>query len=611
MLKKLRQRILAHKIISAIIAVIVIGGGYYWYSSSQGTVTVTKYVVEDATQGTVVSSVTGSGQVQAVTSIDIKPQVTENVTNIYVKIGDHVAAGQLLVQLDPTNEQKALQQAELSLQSAQLSLAKLQEPPQQATLTQDENAVTQDQEQLINASTTLAKDYQSGFDSVSGAFVDFQTVMGQLQTFVLGTAVNKTQDNPDAYVSVMPTYLQASTTPYTSGVVSAYQAANAAYQTNLADYGASSRYADPSSLDGLFSETYNTAKLIGESVKAVKSLLDFVTTNYPTNVGLAPLPSITTTYQANFGTYVGTTGSDVSNLSNTVNTIANDKTTLNNATLSLTQAQQSLAQLQAGTDPLDIQSQQLSIQGQQLSLQTAQQNLAYTSLRAPIAGIVSAVPSIVGAPVPSPAVSMITQGELAEVTLNEVDAAKVNLGDKATLSFDALPNLSLAGQVTEIDAVGTVSQGVVNYNVQVAFQEASGTAQVRPGMSVTADIVTQVDQNVIAVPNAAVTTQGTASYVLEPASPVATSVIATSAAQGIMLSATKRVPVVTGLSNDTLTEITSGINVGDQIITQTITTSASAASTRSTTGGTSVFSILGGGGGARIGGGGGAAPTGR
>ncbi len=323
----------------------------------------TKYVVEEAAQGTVVSSVTGSGQVQAVTSIDVKPQVTENVTHVYVQVGDHVTAGQLLVQLDPTNEQKALQQAQLSLQSAQLSLAKLQEPPQQATLTQNENAVTQDQEQLITASSTLQKDYQSGFDSISSAFVDFQTVMGQLQSFVLGTAVNKTQDNPDAYVSVMPTYLQASTTPYSADVVSAYQAANAAYQTNLADYGAASRYGAPPSLDALFSETYNTAKLIGESVKAVKSLLDFVTTNYPTNVGLAPLPSITATYQTNFGTYVGTVGSDVSSLSNTVNAVANDKTALNNATLSLTQAQQALAQLQAGTDPLDIQSQQLSHPG--------------------------------------------------------------------------------------------------------------------------------------------------------------------------------------------------------------------------------------------------------
>src|SRR5665213_1862688 len=108
-------------------------------------------------------------------------------------------------------------------------------------------------------------------------------------------------------------------------------------------------------------------------------------------------------------------------------------------------------------------------------------------------------------------------------TLNEVDAAKVNVGDKATLTFDAFPNLSLAGTVVELDPVGTVSQGVVNYNVQIGFTQpadTSSTEMVKPGMSVTADIVTQVHQNVAAVPNAAVHTLNGASYVLEPATPV-------------------------------------------------------------------------------------------
>ena len=100
------------------------------------------------------------------------------------------------------------------------------------------------------------------------------------------------------------------------------------------------------------------------------------------------------------------------------------------------------------------------------------------SVRAPIDGVVSAVPAVVGEAVPSPAVSYgVPDGELAEVTLNEIDAAKVTLGDKATLSFDAFPDLSLAGQVTELDPVGTVSQGVVNYNAQIAFQANSSRTQ--------------------------------------------------------------------------------------------------------------------------------------
>ena len=174
--------------------------------------------------------------------------------------------------------------------------------------------------------------------------------------------------------------------------------------------------------------------------------------------------------------YTNTVGGDVSSLANTVNTISNDKTSLTNASLSLDQASSSLATLLAGADPLDIQSSQLSIQQQELSLQTAQTNLDDCYIRSPIDGIVSAIAAVVGEDVPSPAVTIVGQSQVAEVTLNEIDAAKVKVGDKATMTFDAISRLSVAGQVVELDPVGTVSQGVVDYNAQVALRRAE-----RPG----------------------------------------------------------------------------------------------------------------------------------
>ena len=269
MFSKIGRWARAHKIVSVIILLVVAVGGYYWYSSSRSTVTVTKYVIEDAAQGTVISSVTGSGQVQAVTSIDVKPQVTENVTHVYVKVGDMVAAGQLLVQLDTTNEDKAVQQAQLSLQSSQLALAKLQQITT-TTLVSDQNAVTTGEQNLLSASTSLAKDYQSGFDSLSTAFVDFQTTMAGLQSFVTGNDINKAQSDPDAYVNLMPSYLQAGTAPYRDAVVASYNAALAAYTANLADYHATDRNADPAALDALFTETYHTAQPVSDSVKAIQ-----------------------------------------------------------------------------------------------------------------------------------------------------------------------------------------------------------------------------------------------------------------------------------------------------------------------------------------------------
>ena len=603
-MSNLKSFVIAHRVLSILVLAIAAIGCYYWYRSAQGAAVPARYVIAEAQAGTVIASVQGSGQVNAVTLIDVKPQVTETVTGVYVQPGDYVRAGQLLIQLDPTNEQKALTQAKLSLQSAQIALSKLQEAPATTTLVQDQNAVTQAEEQLITASATLEKDYQSGFDTLTATFTDLQNVITGVQTFVQNTDINKNQADPDAYVNLMPNYLTAQTLPYRDNIYASFSAATAAYQQNLADFHAADRNSSQTTIDALLAETAGTAKTISNSVKSVKDLLNFVVNNYPSSSSTNPLPAVTNTYQTNFGSYTNTINTDVSNLLSAQNTISSDKTAITNDQLSLGEAQNTLAALLAGPDSLDVQSQNISIEQQQLSLQTAQQNLDDTSIRAPIAGVVSAVDAVAGETVPSPAVSIVGSGKEAEITLNEVDAAKVQLGQPANLEFDALPNLSLAGKVVEVDPVGTVSQGVVNYNVKISFVvsgSSTSSDQVKPGMSVTATIVTQAEQNVVTVPNAALVTVGTQKFVMEPASPASAAELASSTAGGILLAAAPvRVPVTTGISNSTVTEITSGLNIGDQYIARTIT--GSAAGTAG--GGTNPLRTLGGGG-AFFGGGGG------
>lgn len=602
-MSKIHQFILAHKLLTTIAVVILVGGVYYYYSGSSSTAAVPKYVIQKAAQGTVIASVRGSGQVQAMTSIDVKPQVTETVTRVYVRPGDRVAAGQLLVQLDATNEAKAVKQAQLSLQSAQLALAKLNQAPATTTLGQAQDAVTQAEEQLVSASTTLEKDYQSGFDTVAASFIDLQNVITGLQGFVQGTDINKNQSNPDAYLNFLLNYptVAAGAQPYRTDVYATYAAAASAYQQNQIDFHAVNRNSDQQTLDALLAETYAAAKSVSYGVKSAKDLLNYVVDNYPVSSSTNPLPAVTNTFQTNFGNYTNTVNGDASNLLDAQHTIAADRTAISDARLSLKEKQDSLAALQAGPNTLDVQSQNLSIEQQQLALETARQNLAYASVRAPIDGVVSAVGAVAGESVPAAAVSIVGADEVAQVTLNEVDAAKVALGQKATLTFDAITGLSLAGQVVEVDPVGTVSQGVVNYNVKVSFSQprnTSGSDAVKPGMSVTANIVTQVARNAVTVPNAAIVTVAGQKYVLEPASPLTADELASSSAAGaggiVLTTAPMRVPVTVGVTNSTVTEITSGLNVGDQYIARTIT---GAAVSTAAGGGTNVLRALGGGGG--------------
>ncbi len=597
-----------HKSISVIVIVVVVGGGYYWYSAASVAPTVTKYVVENATDGTIVSSVSGTGQVQAGTTINVAAKVSETVTSIPVTVGEHVAAGQTLVRLDPTNEQRALAQAQLALEQAQLTA---QETDQVATTTllQQQDAVTTGEQAVVNASTTLAQDYITGFNNLGGTFVNLQTVITGLQNFMKGRDVSANQDDPDAFLNLMPVYLQPGLTPYETALTAQYATALAAYQQNITDYHAVSASSSPATLDALFAETNNTAEAISATVKDGKDFFNYIFNNYPVSAnGSQALPAVTNTFQTDFSTYTTTMDSVVSGLQGTISGIAADQNSIINTNNSLTQASETLAETLAGPTPTTLLGQQISLQTAQNNLTTAQENLAYTSVTAPISGIVSAITATIGATPGSNAVTIVGDGEVAQVTLNEIDAAKVSLGDKATLNFDAISGLSLAGTVVEIDPVGTVSQGVVSYNVQIGFSQptdTSSTDQVKPGMSVTANIVTQVDQNVIAVPNAAIVTSGGSSYILEPATPLSATDLASSANGGIVIAATKQVPVRLGLTNDTMSEVSSGVNIGDQIIVQTIK-STTAAKTTASAGGTSALQLLGGaGGGTRVGGAGG------
>jgi hypothetical protein len=95
------------------------------------------------------------------------------------------------------------------------------------------------------------------------------------------------------------------------------------------------------------------------------------------------------------------------------------------------------------------------------------------------------------------------------------------------------------------------------------------------------------------VPNAAITAAGGSSYILEPATPLSATDLASSATGGIVITATKQVPVTVGLTNDTMSEIASGVNAGDQIIVQTIKSTGTTKAAAST-GGTSALQLLGG-----------------
>ena len=158
----------------------------------------------------------------------------------------------------------------------------------------------------------------------------------------------------------------------------------------------------------------------------------------------------------------------------------------------------------------------------------------------------------------------------AQVNLSEIDSVKVFEGQKVTMTLDAFPDLTFTGKVVSVNTNGVISSGVTTYPAIISFDLSND--KIYPNMAVSAKIITSVKNDVILIPSAAVQTSNGQSTVrvLKNIQP-------------------DTVNVTVGDSNDTQTEIKSGINEGDLVVTGTTSTARS-----QTTGGTSPFGVFGG-----------------
>lgn len=545
----------AHTFIAVVIALAALGGGWWAYGKAASASAETKYVLGTVGKGTIVASVSASGQVSASDQLDIKPKASGEVVYVGVQPGQKVAAWTLIAQLDATDAQKSARDAQANLESAQISLEKLQEPASALTLTQARNALT-------NAQDALTRLYNDANTHVVNAFLDLPDIVTNLEGILTNTdAGGKVQLNEDYYADAIEPY-DSRAQLFKNTAHNDYVAARNAYNTAFSDYQSLGNAPDNASIEKTLSDSYAAIQLAATALKSANAFIQLYADTYKAR-GFAVSPAATTAL-ANLNTYTGKANTHLSTLLSDTNSLKQD-------TQSITEKQQSLDETIAGADPLDIRNAKLSVTKAQNALQDAQNNLENYYIRAPFAGTIAAVnvKRYDSASSAAAAATLITSQKIAALSLNEVDAAKVKLGDKATLTFDAIDGLSLTGQVAQIDTIGAVSQGVVSYTVKIGFDTQD--ERIKPGMTVNAAIITDAHQDVLTVPSSAVKTQSGALFVQAFNPPLAT----TGGSQGVASKiAPQQISVEVGISDDTNTEIISGLSEGQQVVVRTISGTA-------------------------------------
>ncbi|MFA5831019.1 MAG: efflux RND transporter periplasmic adaptor subunit [Candidatus Paceibacterota bacterium] len=593
MFQKIKTYARTHRKTVWFLFLILAVGGYYGYKKMTDTSAEIRYVMAVVAKGTLISSVSGSGQVSASNQIEIKPKVSGDVAGINVKDGQMVKAGNVVARLDATEAQKAVRDAEVNLETAKLSYEELIAPNDALSTLQWQNTLAKAKESKQTAEDNLQKAYDDGFNNVSNAFLELPGIMTGLKETLfnsdnsLGGSIG--QQNIDYYGSYAKMYETETNKAdqYVAEVKANYQVARESYDANFAVYKNTSRNSDIGDIETLIVQTYETTKKIADTVKSANNLIQY----YKDQSALRDVDSkpIADTHLATLSSYTSKTNSYLSSLLNSTNSISTNKNTIINSTRTIAENELSFQKFEAGADALDIRNAKIVITQKQNAVSDAYTTLSYYTLRAPFDGMIAKTNAEKGDAVSggTSVATLVTAQQIATLSMNEVDVAKIKIGQKATLTFDAVEDLTITGEVTEVDTIGTVTQGVATYNIKIVFDTQDD--RIKPGMTASATIVTDVKTDALMVANSAIKTSasGNEYYVEMFDAPLAGG----TAAQGApSLVPPKQVAVTIGISNDTETEILTGLKEGDLVVIRTTTAAqaganATAVSARSLFGG--------------------------
>ena len=206
-----------------------------------------------------------------------------------------------------------------------------------------------------------------------------------------------------------------------------------------------------------------------------------------------------------------------------------------------------------------IQSASESLRSAEISMQNLQDNMSNYTITSPISGTIIEKDAKQGDALTSGStLCVIYDLSYLEMVINvdELQIGALSVGQKVQLTADAVTDKTYVGTVTRVSMKGSSSGGTTTYPITIRIDNTDG---LRPGMNANAEIVVAEANNALVVPNAAVIRGG---YVLvSKKSPSAANAVEDmDAPDGYVY-----VKVETGVSDDSYTEIKSGLQEDDTV----------------------------------------------
>lgn len=206
----------------------------------------------------------------------------------------------------------------------------------------------------------------------------------------------------------------------------------------------------------------------------------------------------------------------------------------------------------------------------------AETNMGYATITSPIDGVVLSKAVEEGQTVASsfntPTLFTIAQ-DLTDMRViadvDEADIGEVREGQRVTFTVDAYPNDTFHGEVTQVRQEATVESNVVTY--EVVISAPNNDLKLKPGLTANVTIFTLEKNNVLTVSNKALRFTPNEHLMNEDSK-----IVDCKGKDKVWVmdgNNMKAIPVTTGITNGTLTEILGGIEAGTSVITDFVLSS--------------------------------------
>lgn len=532
-MKRIFTFIKAHKILTAIAIIIIAGIGFF---SLRPEAEPTREVIT-ASKKNITQEVEITGRVEPAEKVDLAVETGGKVRSINYKVGNKVTAGDTILQVDSGELSIRLSKSQSALERAKLSLTKLEKPASTLAQTQAENDLETALETQRIATDDLQEAYESGFNSVTDAFLDIPSALTDLED-VLGRNYLSQNFVRAVYGDTADDYREQANDLQAE--------AESAYQDVESDYRTITRDSDPATIETLIEDTYQAVKLLSDAIKATNNFIDYVENNADTPpAGLAA-------DQAIIDNVTGEVNVHNVALLNTRTLIKSSKDAISSANREVDEKKAAVLDVFEGAESEDLESARLLVREAELDVQEIELQLSDRTIRSPITGTITQIDAKVGQVIAAgnPVVSVISTNDF-QITANlpEADLFKIEQGSPATTTLDAYgSDKKFKAIVSAVNPAESFIEGVATYEITLQFIDAD--EGIRSGM--TADIKVEGDkkENVLSVPQRSVITKSTGKYirVLE---------------NGVEVEK----QVTTGLrGTDGNIEITSGLNEGEQVV---------------------------------------------